>query len=633
MKQKLRQLLKTWKPTSVLLRSVGRAILLAAAVGVVAGCGAVVFQLLCDLVLHYTLVGLAGYEQGSPVYDRGPSWGDTHVTIVPWLLLVVPTIGGLISGWLVFTYAPEAEGHGTDSAIDAFHNKRGVIRSRVPIIKLLASAITLGTGGSGGREGPIAQIGAGFGSFLGTRMGLTDSERRILMVAGLGAGIGAIFHAPLAGAIFAVEVLYADPEFESDAMIPAFIATTLAYCVFNISMDLMFDAPAYRPLFEVSSIQFRNPLLLIPLTLMCGLMSVVSLIYVRTFYGLHWLFKRMSIRSWLKPGVGAFLTGLVALTLYYSVALVSPDSQHDVLSVLSFGYGFLQDIFVDKLPADVVPAVVVLLMVAVGKILTTSLTIGSGGSGGVFGPSMVIGGCLGAIVGLVFKSMFPSDVHLDVFVILGMASFFAAAANTPVSTLIMVTEMTASYELLLPAMWVCALSYLVSRQWTIFHMQVGSRVDSGAHRGDFLVDVLRGMTVRDATDTVGRTFVTVLPGMLLRDVLLLFADTQQVCFPVVDRNGKYFGLFSLNNVRQFLYDSAVADLAVALDLTTMAQPLRPDMDLNTAIERFAETEFEELPVIDPEQPDNIVGLLRRQDLIAAYNTKLIEVRLAAKAEG
>lgn len=182
-------------------------------IGLIAGMGSVVFHLLCQLGSHFLMDQLAGYRPPSPA-------GEPHLfapTAVPfnrWMLLFLPAIGGLVSGWLVYTFAPEAEGHGTDAAIDAYHNKRGFIRGRIPILKTIASAITLTSGGSGGREGPIAQIGAGFGSFLATRLKLSDRQRRIMLAAGMGAGVGSIFRAPLAGALFAAEVLYRDPEFE-----------------------------------------------------------------------------------------------------------------------------------------------------------------------------------------------------------------------------------------------------------------------------------------------------------------------------------------------------------------------------------------------------------------------------------
>ncbi len=201
-------------------------------IGIIAGLGSIVFHYLCQLGVHYFMDMIAGYRPPAPAGEHHLLQPTSRV-FNRWLLLFLPACGGIVSGWLVYTFAPEAEGHGTDAAIDAYHRKGGFIRGRVPVIKTIASAITLTTGGSGGREGPIAQIGAGFGSFLATRLKLSDRERRIMMAAGVGAGVGSIFRAPLAGALFAAEVLYRDPEFESEVIIPAGFASVVSYCVFG----------------------------------------------------------------------------------------------------------------------------------------------------------------------------------------------------------------------------------------------------------------------------------------------------------------------------------------------------------------------------------------------------------------
>jgi CIC family chloride channel protein len=307
------------------------------------------------------------------------------------------------------------------------------------------------------------------------------------------------------------------------------------------------------------------------------------------------------------------------------------DRQKDSLSVLTFGYGFLQKILDGSLFAEstYAPIAIILLIVAVGKTLTTSLTIGSGGSAGVFGPSMVIGGCLGGFVGLTMHKLMPGvvyDTDVVIFSILGMAAFFAAAANTPVSTLLMVTEMCSSYILLLPSMWVCALSYVLSRRWSLYVEQVPSRLDSPAHRGDFIIDVLQGMTVQSAMRLANKDFVTVSIDTPLGDMSRLLTDTRQTSFPVLDHENKYYGVFSLNDIRQFLYDSPVADLAVAEDLAAVEPPLRMQMDLSAAISRFTDGPFAELPVVDESDPTKVVGLLRRQDLIATYSARLLEMR-------
>ena len=230
-------------------------------VGVIAGLGAVVFYLAMRTVFHLALERIVGYHPGGPANEPPldmllpPS--DTPFRW--WMLLIVPAVGGLVSGWLVYTFAPEAEGHGTDSAIAAYHFKGGAIRPRVPLVKIVASAVTLGTGGSGGREGPIAQIGAGFGSWLGGILRLRPAERRLLMAAGMGAGIAAIFRAPLAGALFAAEVLYRSPDFESEVVIPAALACITAYCTFGMVFS-HWTGVGWKPLFDMPAGPESSPL-------------------------------------------------------------------------------------------------------------------------------------------------------------------------------------------------------------------------------------------------------------------------------------------------------------------------------------------------------------------------------------
>ena len=310
-----------WPPEFFLLaqrriRAQARLLGLAILVGIVAGLGAIVFYLATRVVEHYALGTIVGYHQ--PMRPGGeaelpwlPVWATTFR---PWLLLIVPTVGGLLSGFLVFTFAPEAEGHGTDSVIDAYHRKQGQIRPRVPLIKIVASAITIGTGGSGGREGPIAQIGAGFGSLLANLLRLSVADRRTLMAAGMGAGIAAIFRAPLAGALFASEVLYRSPEFEPEVIMPAAIASVVSYCTYGLYTG-------WEPLFNTPDLVFTNPLRLGPYLLLVLFMVLLASLYTRTFYGMVHVFHRLPVRPHFRPAIGAFLTGLVGLALVLFVRL------------------------------------------------------------------------------------------------------------------------------------------------------------------------------------------------------------------------------------------------------------------------------------------------------------------------
>ncbi|MBW1890952.1 MAG: chloride channel protein, partial [Deltaproteobacteria bacterium] len=454
---------KTWinrltgKDKTFNLAHAGKWTLYFVAIGLIAGLGSIVFHYLCQLGLHFFMDMAAGYRPPSPA-------GEHHLltpTARPfnrWILLFLPAFGGLLSGWIVYTFAPEAEGHGTDAAINAYHRAGGFIRSRVPIVKTIASAITLTTGGSGGREGPIAQIGAGFGSFLATRLKLSERERRIMMAAGIGAGVGSIFRAPLAGALFAAEVLYRDPEFESEVIIPAGISSVVAYCVFCLvfGWGSLFDSPDFK---------FSNPLELGPYIVLALILVAVGVLYVKSFYGIIGLFKSLKLPNHIKPALGGLCTGIIGFFL--------PQT-------LAFGYGFAQMALNSEL------TIPFLLLLAFGKIFTTSFSIGSGGSGGVFGPSIVIGGAMGGAVGKIFHGIMPDVVNEPgAFVVVGMAGFFTAVSNTPISTIIFVSEMTNSYHLLLPSLLVCSLTYLASKKWTIFHQQVKSKIDSPAHAGDF----------------------------------------------------------------------------------------------------------------------------------------------------
>lgn len=563
-------------------------------IGVIAGLGSIVFHYLCLLGAHYFMDCIAGYR---PPYPGG----ENHLllpTSTPFnrmMLLFLPALGGLVSGWLVYTYAPEAEGHGTDAAIDAYHRKGGFIRSRVPIIKTIASALTLTTGGSGGREGPIAQIGAGFGSFLATVLKLSDRERRIMMAAGIGAGVGSIFRAPLAGALFAAEVLYRDPEFESDVIIPAGISSVVAYCLFCLVFG-------WGSLFESPNFMFSNPLELGPYLVLAIVLVATGVLYIKSFYGLIGVFKSIKIPNHIKPAIGGLCTGIIGFFL--------PQT-------LAFGYGFAQKALYNEL------TIPFLLFLAIGKIFTTSFSIGSGGSGGVFGPSIVIGGAMGGVVGKIFHQIMPGVVtEPGAFVVVGMAGFFTAVSNTPISTIIFVSEMTDSYQLLLPSLLVCSVSYLAARRWTIYDKQVKSKIDSPAHAGDFFVDILQAIRVKNLMHLVKK--VEVIPrDMTFSDFRNFFSETKQHYFPVVDPFNRLVGIFSSTDIRGVLFSRGIGQLVVMNDVATFDIILTtPSEDLNTVLQKFTIKNIDSLPVVKDDDHSILIGMLNRREVISYYNERV-----------
>jgi CIC family chloride channel protein len=579
------------------------------AIGLIAGLGSVIFHYLCQLGIHYFMDGMAGYRPPPPAGEHHLMTPTTR-EFNRWVLLFLPAMGGLVSGWLVYTFAPEAEGHGTDAAIHAYHTQGGFIRGRVPFIKTLASALTLTTGGSGGREGPIAQIGAGFGSFLATQLKLSDRDRRIMMAAGIGAGVGSIFRAPLAGALFAAEVLYRDPEFESEVIIPAGIASVVAYCLFCLVFG-------WGSLFESPPIKFQNPLELGPYLILALILVATGVFYVKVFYGVTHFFARLKkIPNHIKPAIGGLATGLIGF--YWP-------------QCLAFGYGYAQKALLMDRYSEV--TIGFLLILAFGKILTTSFSIGSGGSGGVFGPSIVIGGAMGGAVGKLFYQWMPKVVSEPAaFVVVGMAGFFTAVSNTPISTIIFVSEMTNSYHLLLPCLMVCSVSYLASRRWTIYHRQVKSKIDSKAHAGDFFVDVLQAFRVSDLQHLVKK--VRSIPqDMGFLEFNHYFSETTQHYFPVVDEQDRLVSIFSINDVRSVLFSPEIEHLVVMKDIgTSDIIVTTPDEDLNSVLKKFTTKNIDSLPVVEEKDRTRLVGMLNRREVIAFYNQTVAEMKSAQHRE-
>ncbi|MFH1267350.1 MAG: chloride channel protein [Planctomycetota bacterium] len=519
-----------------------------------------------------------------------------------WAVLLVPTLGGLACGCIVYFFAPEAEGHGTDAMVRVFHSLGGKIRARVPLVKTVASILTIGTGGSAGREGPIAQIGAGFGSFLATKARLSDWERRMLILAGAAGGVGAIFRAPLGGALFAVEVLYSSTAIEFSAIVPCMVSSVVAYSVFSaiFGPGLAFSAPQQLSFHGATELPFY-----LVFAVVCAL---VGFLYVWCFYGARdKVFRRLPVPNHLKPAIGGLLLGVIALWL--------PQ-------IMAGGYGWIQEALDGHLTLQLMAILVA------AKILATSCTISSGGSGGVFAPSLFIGAMLGGAFGLLCQQVFPDFAPQPAaFVLVGMGGFFAGVAKVPLTALIMVSEMSGSYNLLVPLMLVSVINVaILSSRWTLYEEQVASLVDSPAHFGDYVVDVLEGITVREVYQP-GRRATLIREDCPLPRVLQVVASSSDSYFPVVDREDRLVGVFSLHDIRSALVSNGAGDLILASDLATSpAATVTPDDNLHTALRCYAQRQIEELPVVSPEEPTRVICMLHRGEVIAAYDQRLATLR-------
>ncbi|MGD8318563.1 MAG: chloride channel protein [Myxococcales bacterium] len=576
-------------------QSVGRLLGLCAGIGVLVGGGAILFELALELTRYGLLGGLAGYQPDGSAGDR-QIWGATTTPFRPWVLALLPAAGGLIGGLLIYWLAPEAEGHGTDAVIDAYHRRRGYIRGRVPIVKAVASAITLGSGGSAGREGPVAQIGAGISFSIAKLLRLSTREKRVLMVAGMAAGIGCMFRAPLAGALFAAEVLYKEMDLEFEVIVPGAFASIAAYSVFTMALGT-------TPLFSTTGYSFGDPLELIPYSFLAIVVAGGAKVYVSTFYWIHDRFKRMRIWAPYKQALGGAGVGLFAFFL--------PE-------VMGTSYGIVQHSLDGHLPLLLLAAIVI------GKILTTSLTVGSGQSGGVFGPSIVIGAALGGLVGEISNQFigWPAP-PVAAFVIVGMAGFFAGAANTPMSTIIMVSEMVGNYHLLVPTLWVSTISFVLVRRSTLYRSQVARRADSPVHRDEMLSDVLKTITVQEALDDPGHEPTAIVhPDTSLRNLLRLFDETHRDALPVTDAESHLIGVIKDFDLRHVLAAETVDNALTARDLVRSAPLLTPTESLHSAMHKMVEANQDELVVVADDDPDQIVGTLSRGDLIAAYDHRI-----------
>jgi len=564
---------------------------LSVTVGIVAGLGSILFYTLLHLASSIFLEYICGLSLPSPAGELPlielPF--DPPKSLRRWLLILIPTLGGLLSGLIVYTFAPEAEGDGTDAVIGVIHNQAGKIRGRVPIIKTIASAITIGTGGSAGREGPISQIGAGFGSSIAQRLKLSPKERELLVICGAAGGIGSIFKSPFGGALFGIEMLY-KRDYEVEAFIPTIISSFVAYSVFA-------SVTGWQPIF-IAPLYTFNPLEL-PFFAILGIVAgLLSILYVKIFYELRdKFFKKLEFSNYVKPAVGGFILGLMAFFFPY---------------VLGPGYGLAQLALEGKL------ALSILLILIFSKMVATSLTIDSGGSGGVFGPSVVIGAALGGVLGGIFHMLFPTVVvKPEIFALVGMGAFFAGSAKVPISAIIMVSEMTGDYNILIPAILSSTMAYLVSGDYTIYEKQVLTRADSPAHIPELLSDILSSLRVKDA---MTKDVITIKPSATIDELEKLINETGHLGFPVVNEKDELVGIVTYEDVIKVKPEKR-SEMRVEDIETKKLIVAYPNETLDAVLRKIVIHDISRLPVVDPKDPKKLLGIITRYDIAKAIHVK------------
>ena len=383
-----------------------------------------------------------------------------------WLLVVLPAVGATLGYLLISRFSRLEHARGTDSAIRAYHQGGGYVTGEVIPIKSVASVLTVASGGSAGYEGPVTLLGAAVGSVIARRLRLSVRATRILMAAGLAGGIGALFQAPLAGAIFGFEIFYSSSDAEYETVLPCFASSAVSYTVFAyfFGWNSLFTMP--------HDCVFDSGLRLLPYFFLALVVTFGARFYIGFFRMTERCFADARLPGWSKVALGGLITGILGFSC--------PDILGSSYSIIQASFTAGQsELFADFGPLTIAGFVGFFFM----KAIATSFTVGSGGSGGVFAPALVCGGTLGAAVGLFFAHVLPGafGIHPAAFALVGMAGFIASAIRIPLTAIVMVAEISGNHSLLLPAMWVCGISFWLNNGWTLYRSQVHCRECSPAH--------------------------------------------------------------------------------------------------------------------------------------------------------
>ena len=567
-------------------------ILIALVVGLGTGIGAVIFRYLI------TFFEFVGY---SWIPEKFPSLGNLVVVFVP-------AVGGLIVGLLIYNFAQEAKGHGVPEVMEAVALHGGKIRPIVALVKSLASAISIGSGGSVGREGPIVQIGSSIGSTLGQKLHLSDEKIRILVACGAAGGIAATFNAPIAGVIFALEIILGQFSVRHFSLV---VISSVASSI--VGQAVFGDIPAFLIPVEygiTSMWEFAfYPILSV-------LAAFLGVLFVRSLYWTEDLFDDWKgIPDWLKPMVGGILLGGLAL-LYPLLTGVQWERMPQIFNV---GYDVIESALAGNM---LLSAALVLLFL---KLIATILTLGSGGSGGVFAPSLFMGAMLGTVFEMGIRTIFPNIIAPPgAYAMIGMAATFTAAAHAPITAVIILFELTGDYRIILPLMLTVVITTIVSQSIlkgeSIYTLKLSRR---GVHlsRGRD-VDILEGVQVKEV---MSHDFTVISMNETLSSLSSLLNQTSSHGVVVLDEGGKLFGIVTVSDLRNAISSKFNLDKTLVKEVTTKRADLLvtyPDETIGQALYRMGSRGLGRLPVISREDPHQVLGLVRRQNIIRAYHLAL-----------
>ncbi len=553
--------------------------ILAIIVGVVAGFGAVVFRW---LISSFQSLFFGG---GASVLGF---MGQYYI-------ILLPAVGGLIVGLLIYFGAREAKGHGVPEVMEAVSVHGGRIRPRVAIVKSLASSVCIGSGGSVGREGPIVQIGSSFGSTIGQKLHLTDDWVRTLVACGAAGGISATFNTPIGGVLFAMEVILG--RFVTSRLVFVVISSVAADVISRIFLGS-------QPSFGIVPYSIVSYWELLPYAILGILGGLVAIAFASLLYKFEDVFDAWHIPQYLKPAIGGIGVGLIGLYSYDLFGVGYGDVYW--VSHMSVNQALIGEIALQSL-----------IILVVLKIIATSLSLGSGGSGGVFAPSLFIGAMLGGAFGTVAHQLFPSLVASSgAYALVGMAAVFAGAARAPVTSIIMLFELTWDYEIILPLMLAVVISTAVARSLNRETIYTRKLVRRGIDiRRLEQTSPMRTVTVAEA---MTKNFPSVLPTMSVSNLVTKLRQTGHHGFPVVDKEGKFVGMISLSDVETTMAKGDPTGLTVADIVPRTVIVAYPDQHLHEVLVRVGVQDIGKVPVVDRSNPKHLLGVLRQQDVIRAY---------------